>query len=88
MVRSKGAPLSGTLHQLSGIHLGVKTPETPTLVDLVRSALERVEKAEQSEEQKAAVDKLRSSVVRSIAEHELRTSSLATGESTPEDTAA
>jgi len=55
---------------------------------LVRSALERVEKAEQSEEQKAAVDKLRSSVVRSIAEHELRTSSLATGESTPEDTAA
>lgn len=56
----------------------------------MRSALQRVEQSEASEDKASALNRLRSSVVRTIAEHELHTA-----ESTPitpdvatEDTAA
>lgn len=49
------------------------TRKIPRLIDLMRSTLERVERAEQSEEQqRSAVRGLRRSVVLTIAEREVR----------------
>jgi len=53
----------------------VKYRPTPRLIDLVRSTLERVASSERSEDQKSAIDGLRRSVIRNIAEHELHTAS-------------
>ena len=45
-------------------------------IDLVRSTLERVESSELAGDKKSAVPQLRRSVVRIIAEHEVRKSTL------------
>jgi len=68
----------------------VKQTPIPRLIDLVRSTLERVEKSEQSEGTEAAVQGLRRSAVRTIAEHELRVSDAVVlpAEPEPEDSAA
>ena len=69
----------------------VNRPHIPRLIDLVRSTLQRVEKSEHCVEKDAAVQGLRRSVVRTIAEHELRTGDSADSvpaDPKPEDTAA
>ena len=81
---------SGTPHPRLCIHPRVKRRYIPNLTELMRSALRRVEQSEGSEDKASALSSLRSNVVRTIAEHELRTAESApiVADVSTEDTAA
>jgi hypothetical protein len=70
---------AGKPHCVACIPLEVMGTRVPKLIDIVRKTLQRIEESADPQREQTAVQELKSSVVLSIAEHEIRAASVQEG---------